>query len=571
MTPTPTSDRLRRARRALAALAAGALLSALPACTGSAAPTTVPTAGSATSPRALAACASGSPYTLRVLASSELSDMTPILSQVARATGVTVRQTPIGSLAGAQQVIDGTADGKYDAVWFASDAYLDLWPGALARLNGTTEIMASPVVVGVRSSVARALGWDDGRVTWAQIARAAARHSFTFGMTDPADSNSGLSALVAVATAAVGKGAALETAEIPAAEPELSALFHAQVMTAPTSGPLTREFGRLLDSDSGTLPDGLIDYENELLTLQASAPENDRLTLVYPSDGVLEATYPLSILASASAAAKSAYQRLAACLTSQGIQEEIMRQTNRRPIGGSPALTEALAAEHPFVLPFPSAPSTVDDLITAYYGHLRTAGRTVYVLDTSGSMRGARLAALKQALLALCGVDTSLSSTLSTFRAGEEITFLPFSNAPLRPATFNLPPPGPPSGDQAVLATMRAYIDDLAVHGHTAIYDALVAAYRLMASQNAADPGRISSIVLLTDGENTHGRTLSQFISWYHALPPGAPPVYAIAFGQADLPELQEVASTTGGTAYDATGQPVSDLVTIFQEIRGYQ
>lgn len=77
--------------------------------------------------------------------------------------------------------------------------------------------------------------------------------------------------------------------------------------------------------------------------------------------------------------------------------------------------------------------------------------------------------------------------------------------------------------------------------------------------------------MLLTDGENTNGRSLSQFISWYHTLPLGAPPVYSIAFGEADLPELQEVAGTTGGAAYDATGQPVSDLVTIFQEIRGYQ
>src|SRR5271166_56056 len=447
MTPTRTGNGRRHPRRAALAAAAGLLLSALAACTDS--PATSPSATSppaTSSPALTSQCSSGVPYTLRVLASSELSDMVPILNQVARATGVTVKLPPkalIGSLAGAQEVIDGTAEGKYDAVWFASDNYLNLWPDGLARLNGTTEIMSSPVILGLRSSAARRLGWDRGPVSWAAIAAAAMRHEFTFGMTDPATSNSGLSALVAVSTAIAGKGAALQAAEIPSAESELSGLFHAQVVTAPTSGPLTTEYGIRLRM--GRPPDGLFDYESQLLTLQASAPRGDPLTLVYPSDGVLEATYPLSILASASPAAKSAYQRLAACLTSVPVQRQIMLETHRRPISGNPPLTPDLAAHQPFELPFPGAPSTVQDLITAYHGTLRTAGRTIYVLDISGSMRGARLDGLKQALLALTGIDTTLVGRLSMFHASEQVTFLPFGTTPGSPVTFNLPQ----AGDQA--------------------------------------------------------------------------------------------------------------------------
>lgn len=118
---------------------------------------------------------------------------------------------------------------------------------------------------------------------------------------------------------------------------------------------------------------------------------------------------------------------------------------------------------------------------------------------------------------------------------------------------------------------MRAYISGLHVHGHTAIYDALVDAYRIMAAQDAADPGRISSIVLLTDGENNTGRDLASFIAYYRSLPPGSPPVYTIAFGEAELPPLAEVASVTGGIAFDAVAQPIGVLSTIFDEIRGYQ
>jgi Ca-activated chloride channel family protein len=509
---------------------------------------------------------SASRYTLHVLASSELADMAPILNQAQDATGVKVDLTLTGSLTGAQEVINGTAEHNYDAVWFASDNYLNLYPDGLARLNGTTEIMASPVILGMRSSAAASLRWNHGQVTWAAIAQAAAEHKFTFAMTNPAESNSGLSALVALATAVAGKGAALQASEIPGAEPALTGLFHAQRRpAATTSGKLTEDYLRALWNPSRyTLPDGLIDYESQLLTLQAKAPPGDRITLIYPADGVLEATYPFSLLTSAPAAAKSAYQRLVSYLTSAPVQRQIMLVTHRRPIAGNIPLTPSLAGHQPIELPFPAAPRTVQELIEAYNGKLRAADRIIYVLDISGSMRGARIAALKRALLALTGVDTTLVGKLSAFRTGEEVTFLPFGTTPGTPAVYNLPT----TGDQLVLQRMRADINGLHVHGHTAIYDALVDACQIMARQDAADPGRIESIVLLSDGENNTGRDLAEFIAYYQSLPAGSPPVYTIAFGEADLRQLAEVASVTSGAASDAVNQPITALTTVFQEIR---
>lgn len=522
----------------------------------------------------LAACTSGPPpaprYTLKILASSELADMKPILEQAARATGVTIDMTPVGSLTGAQEVIDGSAAQRgFGAVWFASDDYLDLYRDGLRSLNGTTEIMASPVVLAVRASAARRLGWDHGQVTWAAIARAAAEHRFTFGMTNPAQSNSGLSGLVATATAIAGQGAALQSGEIPDAVPALAGLFHAQDLTAPTSGPLLAKYlAALRNPGRAAPPDGLIDYESQLLTLGGEAPRDDPVTLVYPSDGVREATYPLSVLASAPPAARAAYQRLAVYLTSAPVQRQIMDTTHRRPIDDAVPLAPPLAGHQPVQLPFPAAAGTVRKLIQSYDGQLRTAGRAVYVLDVSGSMRGAPLAGLKRALLALTGTGDSLPAALAQFRAGEEVDFLPFGSTPGPAAIYQLAP----SGNSSVLARMRGYIDGLRVHGHTALYDALVTAYQLLRRQDAAAPGRISSIVLLTDGGNNAGRTsLDQFLSYYEKLPAGSPPVYTIAFGNADLGPLAKVASVTGGASFDAVGQPPDALTAIFQEIRGYQ
>jgi Ca-activated chloride channel family protein len=132
---------------------------------------------------------SGPATTLRVLAGSELADLQPILTEAARATGVTVKMTFTGSLEGAQTVADGKADGNFDALWFSSTRYLETIPEARQRLGTSTRIMGSPVVLGLRKSVADKLGWGAQQVGWSEIAAAAGRGEFTFAMSDPAASN----------------------------------------------------------------------------------------------------------------------------------------------------------------------------------------------------------------------------------------------------------------------------------------------------------------------------------------------------------------------------------------------
>ena len=178
-----------------------------------------------------------------------------------------------------------------------------------------------------------------------------------------------------------------------------------------------------------------------------------------------------------------------------------------------------------------------------------------------------RPAGLKRALLALTGADTSLTGQFSKFQTREQVTFLPFGTTPGQPTVFNIPASSPNS----TLLRIRSYINSLTAGGWTAIYDSLVAAYQEPAAQHAADPSPIQSIVLLTDGGNNTGRGLVGFITYYHKLPRGSPPVYTIAFGEARKSEMTELAAATSGAAFDATSQPVSALRTIFEQIRGYQ
>ena len=193
--------------------------------------------------------------------------------------------------------------------------------------------------------------------------------------------------------------------------------------------------------------------------------------------------------------------------------------------------------------------------------------RTIYLLDVSGSMQGARLKGLQTALLGLSGADTSLSGSLTRFNGREQVVMLPFSTTPKAPRRFDLPE----TDRQAVTGQIRGYVRGLAANGDTAIYDGARSARTELAKQlDAADPGRFTSIVLLTDGERTVGRTCRRLSHWHAKLPAKikAIPVFTLLFGEAHVGEMTQIATLTGGRTFDARG---GSLAGVFKEIRGYQ
>jgi Ca-activated chloride channel homolog len=514
----------------------------------------------------LAACtgapeqeSSGPPVTLRVLAGSELRDMAPLLADAAKETGVTVEMSYIGTLEGAETVASGNADGTYDAVWFSSTRYLQTIPEAKKRLASTNRIMGSPVVLGVRQSVARNLGWDAKAPTWSEIAVAAERGQFTYGMTDPAASNTGFSALVAVAAALDGTGRALDAAAIDRIAPRLAEFFSGQRLTAGSSDWLTGSFTRrATGEDPGGPLDGLINYESTLRSLNRDRQLPEPLTIVYPADGVISADYPFTLLAGGSDEIRDGYDRLVDHLRAGSTQNDIVVKTERRAVVPNVGLPRD-APSGLIELPFPDTRAAIDALLVAYFDRLRAPARTVYVLDVSGSMAGERLAALKTALTGLTGVDTSLSGQFCRFRSREEVILLPFASVPGEPTTYTVSAESPQESRDAI----RAAIDGLRAEGETAVYDSLVKAYGLF-----ADAGeRFPSIVLMTDGESNAGRALGEFTSFV-ATAPQPVRVFPILFGEAAEQEMRQVATTTGGELWDARD---GDLGRAFCQIRGYQ
>ncbi|WP_234535181.1 vWA domain-containing protein [Streptomyces shenzhenensis] len=479
------------------------------------------------------------PGTLRVLASSELSDMTAVFDRVRKDTGVTVRPTYMGTLDAVDLLARGKADGRYDALWLSSDDYLRLRPEAAKKVVSETSIMTSPVAIGVRTATAKALGWKPDAVTWSRIEQAVVAGRLSYGMTDPARSNSGFATLISVASALSGAQSALTDADVAKATPQLKEFFKGQKLTSGSSGWLASAYQRRGDVDA------LLNYESVLKGIPG-------LTVIRPSDGVVTADYPFSSLAGTSAATREDVREVTEDLRGAAVQKLITDTTRRRPVVASVPPAAGLDTTRRRELPFPGSRSVADGLISAYENELRRPSRTVYVLDTSGSMDGDRLNRLKKALTDLTG----------DFRDREEVTLMPFGSAVKSVRTHVVEPADPKAG----LAAIRKDTEALTADGNTAIYTSLEKAY----DQLGSGEDTFTSIVLMTDGENTTGDKAGDFDGFYRELSTDRQriPVFPILFGDSSRAELQHIATLTGGRLFDARQ---GSLDGAFEEIRGYQ
>ncbi|MEU9717175.1 hypothetical protein [Streptomyces sp. NPDC047976] len=122
------------------------------------------------------------PVTLRVLADAELQDMKPLLDELRRDTGITLEMDHRGT-DDVVRALTGTRHG-HDLAWLASDRPLQLRlkaAGPRTENPLATSIMRSPVAIGLKRAAADRLRQrtPDGRISWADVADAAADGSLT--------------------------------------------------------------------------------------------------------------------------------------------------------------------------------------------------------------------------------------------------------------------------------------------------------------------------------------------------------------------------------------------------------
>jgi Ca-activated chloride channel family protein len=484
----------------------------------------------------------------KVLAGSEVRDLEPALKAAASRVGVDLQLSYAGTLDIVERVNAGEA---FDAILPPSGAYpsLALTQKPLAR----EKLFYSRVALGVKQAKAQALGWTAQAPSWGDIAKAAGRGELRYAMTNPTSSNTGMSALFAVASAVAGKTEDLTVQEVDGAV--LKAFLSGQKLTAGSSGWLAEAFIK----DPAAL-DAMVNYEAVILRANEKLAAGDQLTLIYPKDGVISADYPLMLLVEAR---RDDYTRLVGAFKTAEFQRQLSAQDFLRPAVADVPLGAGLSATAVVELSFPNRLEVIDAVLGAYQGVWRRPATSIFVLDISGSMRGERLEAMRGALKILAGADASSASARYTrFQSRENVVLIAFSDRVEPPVRVSFEPQSLAAARKQVLD----YADALQVKGGTAIYAALLQAQAMAAEEQQRDPDRYVSVVLLTDGENTSGPDLAAFKS---TLGSGAPArVFPILFGEASNAEMAALAQFTGGRVFDGRKAALS---LVFKDIRGYQ
>jgi Ca-activated chloride channel homolog len=519
----------------------------------------------------LAACSSGSDSSagnddgtlpanaFTILAGSELKDVdTQLGDEIRKATGIDVRFSYAGTLDAIDQL---NAGEQFDAVWVSHGKYLAMNPDLKARIATQEKIMLSPVILGVKQSMAVALGWDRNDPTWKDIADAASTGKFTFGMTNPTSSNTGFTAVIGIAAALASNPDALTEADV--SNPALKAFFQGQRMTAGSSGWLADTYA----ADPSKV-DGIINYESVILSLNANGKLSEPLVPVYPKEGIITADYPLMLLNSGK---RAEYDRLVEYLRSTAFQTTLSAATLRRPVNAESQAAASIPKRTLIELPFPGQPQVINGLLDAFLSDVRVPSTSRYVLDLSGSMNEeGRIDQLKTAMSTLAGGDPgSLSSRYARFQNRERIGVIPFNREPMPTLMFDMGTTA--AENSATLASIKAAVDGMQPDGGTAIYDSVQRAMVELAGEKRAEKTpRYYTVVLMTDGENTDGMRLRELLRWRESQDDAVQSirVFPIVFGNADADEMKSLAEATGGKAFDAKA---GSLAKVFKDIRGYQ
>lgn len=430
-------------------------------------------------------------------------------------------------------------------------------------------ILRSPIVLGLRRSIAERLGWTGGtEVTIQMIAEAARADAFRLAMTSATQSNSGAQAYLGFLYAMAGDPDLLTLDHLhdPAVQAGVRDLLAQVDRSSGSSGWL----GEAVAANPGAY-DAMVNYEavvleaNQALTAAGQEP----LQIIYPANGLSVADSPLGYVDRGDAAKEAAFLALRDHLLSSETQAGLLAAGRRAGLIGldaaattAPIWNRAWGADPERAIapvPTPSG-EVIREALRLYQSDLRKPSLTVWVLDVSGSMEGEPLAQLKEAMHRVLDPEAAALDLLEP--SARDITvILPFSGTPDTPLVVE-------GNRPADLARALSRVDRLAAGGGTDLYAALGAAMAVL--QPRASDGTLfdylPAIVAMTDGASSTDNRAWLIDALERSGFGRDVPIHAIAFGQADETQLEELNAATIGRLFVAG----DDLAAALRAVKGY-
>ena len=519
--------------------------------------------GSSAGPGGVAGLGGGPAQSLRILSGSENRSLEPLLKRWGERNRTDVQVEYLGSVDAMLQLAEGAT--TYDAVWPAQSLWIDL--GDRKKVTRYQQsLMRSPVVFGVKKSVARSLGWVGNDVTVEQILRAAEAGKLRFMMTSASQSNSGASAYLGFLYAFAGRPEVLTGAHLerPQVCERIRRILGSVNRSSGSSGWLKDLFVQKYDQY-----DAMVNYEALVIEANQELIRNGKepLYAVYPTDGLTLADSPLAYVDHGDAQKEKLFLALQENLLSPEVQREILATGRRVGLSGldtsaaDPALfnpdwgINAKRVLNPIRMP--PAP-VIREALDLYQTAFRKPSYTVYCLDYSGSMQGQGIADLKAAMRLLLTPSEARRYLLQA-SAKDVVRVIPFNHAPIADWTAS------GNGANAQSALFRQ-IDSLKESGGTDIYTPVMRAFDDLKQVSKLDD-YFPAVILMTDGRSNRGGNFATLQQHLQQSGVNADvPVFAVLFGEASEDQLREITTSTFGRIFDGR----KDLVRAFREARGY-
>jgi len=462
-----------------------------------------------------------------------------------------------------EAMIERALAGEFQAISPDSSIWLDQldrdWmeqAGSESPLVGeTVRYAVSPVVIAMWEDVARSFGYPDSSVGWGDIlARAQSDPSFKWSHPSTT-SASGLLATLAEFYAGAGKtrGLTIEDAQQQATLDYVGAIektvrYYGEGEWAVVQQVLEKGPAYL---DAFVCQEQLVIYFNR----QANAP--GRLVAIYPVEGSLWEDHPLALLETPDLTDEQrvVFGHFRDYVTSQEAQMLILSY-GYRPADLSISLDDPASpiklengvnpAQPQTTLQVPS--TAVVEVVKDAWWYTKRHTNVYLVVDTSGSMRGDKLANAQEALRVF--LDQIKGDM-------ERVGLVEFSSQ-----VNNIIPVDELSQNRAELT---ATIEQLEAGGDTALLDAVNAAYLRLQQLN--DRERINAIVAMTDGlENNSRISLRELTQTMQAGNERGVPivVFCIAYGDdADYSTLEALAEATDGQVRTGDLESIRQLYKI--------
>jgi len=462
-----------------------------------------------------------------------------------------------------EAMIEGALAGDFQAISPDVSIWLDQldrgWmeqTGSESSLVGeTVRYAVSPVVIAMWEDVARSFGYPEKDIGWEDIL-SKAQSDPSFKWSHPSTTSaSGLLATLAEFYAGAGKtrGLTIEDAQHPATLEYVGAIektvrYYGEGEWAVVQQVLEKGPAYL---DAFVCQEQLVIYFNS----QAGAP--GRLVAIYPVEGSLWEDHPLALLETPDLTDEQrlVFGHFRDYVTSQEAQMLILSY-GYRPADLSIPLDDPASPIKPENGVNPAQPQTtlqvpspaVVEVVKDAWWYTKRHTNVYLVVDTSGSMRGDKLANAQEALRVF--LDQIKGDM-------ERVGLVEFSSQ-----VNNIIPLDELSQNRADLT---AAVDELVAGGDTALLDAVNAAYVRLQQLN--DSERINAIVAMTDGlENNSRISLRELTQTMQAGNERGVPivVFCIAYGDdADYSTLEALAEATDGQVRQGDLESIRQLYKI--------